>query len=56
MDECIKGQINEDHQKKNGQRRELVKIQGEELQRVHHLKYIGSRVEETVGMETEMSQ
>ena len=36
----------------NGQERELVKILGEELQRVHHFKYIGSSVEETGGMAT----
>ena len=36
----------------NGQEREPVKILGEELQRVHHFKYIGSSVEETGGMTT----
>ena len=36
----------------NGQERESVNILGEELQRVHHLKYIGSSVEETGGMAT----
>ena len=34
----------------NSQEREPVKILGEELQRVHHLKYLGSSVEETEGM------
>ena len=37
----------------NGQGRELL---GKELQRVHHFKYIGSSVEETGGMTTEISQ
>ncbi len=37
-----------------GQEREPVKILGEELQRVHHFKYIGSSVEETGGMTTEI--
>ena len=36
----------------NGQGREPVKILGEELQRVHHFKYIGAGVEETGGMAT----
>ena len=36
----------------NGQEREPVKILGEELQRVHHFKYIGSSVEEIGGMAT----
>ena len=36
----------------NGQERESVKILGEELQRVHHFKYIGSSVEATGGMAT----
>ena len=36
----------------NGQEREPVKILGEELQRVHHFKYLGSSVEETGGMAT----
>ena len=36
----------------NGQGREPGKILGEELQRVHHFKYIGSSVEETGGMST----
>ena len=40
----------------NGQGREPVKILGEELQRVHHLKYIGSSVEETGAMTTYISQ
>ena len=40
----------------NGQGREPVKILGEELQRVHHFKYLGSSVEDTGGMTTEMSQ
>ena len=31
----------------NGQEREPVKILGEQLQRVHHFKYLGSSVEET---------
>ena len=34
----------------NGQEREPVKILGEELQRVHHFKYLGSSVEETGGI------
>ena len=41
---------------KFGQGREPVKIIGEELQRVHHFKYLGSSVEETGGMATEISQ
>ena len=36
----------------NGQEREPVKILGEELQRVHHFKYLGSSVEATGGMAT----
>ena len=40
----------------NGQGREPVKILGEELQRMHHFKYLGSGVEETGGMTTEISQ
>ena len=40
----------------NGQERELVKILGEELQRVHHFQYLGSIVEETGGMATEITQ
>ena len=38
--------------KDNSQGREPVKILGEELQRVHHFKYLGSSVEETGGMTT----
>ena len=34
----------------NGQGREPVKILAEELQIVHHFKYLGSSVEETGGM------
>ena len=40
----------------NGQGREPVQILGEELQRVHHFKYLGSSVEETACMTTEISQ
>ena len=40
----------------NGQGREPVKILGEELQRVHHFKYLGSSVETTGGMTTDISQ
>ena len=40
----------------NGKEREPVKILGEELQRVHHFKYIGSSLEETGGMATEITQ
>ena len=40
----------------NGQGRGPVKILGDELQRVHHFKYLGSSVEETGGMTTEISQ
>ena len=40
----------------NGQEREPVKILGEELQRVHNFKYLGSSVEETGGMATEITQ
>ena len=36
----------------NGPEREPVRILGEELQRVHHFKYLGSSVEETGGMAT----
>ena len=36
----------------NGQGRGPVKIIGEELQRVHHLTYLCSSVEETGGMTT----
>ena len=36
----------------NCQGRGPVKILGEELQRVHHFKYLGSSVEETGGMTT----
>ena len=36
----------------NGQGREQVKILGEELQRVHHFKYLGSSVKETGGLTT----
>ena len=39
----------------NGQEREPVKILVEELQRVHHFKYIGSRLEETGSMATEIT-
>ena len=39
----------------NGQGRGPVKILGEELQRVHHFKYLGSK-EETGGMTTENAQ
>ena len=46
---CIFGQD-------NGQGREPVKIILVELHRVHHFKYIGSSVEETGGMTTEISQ
>ena len=35
---------------------EPVKILGEELQRVHHFKYLGSSVEETGGRATEITQ
>ena len=40
----------------NGQGREPVNILGEELQRVHHFKYLGSSVDETGCMTTEISQ
>ena len=40
----------------NGQEREPVKILGEELQRVHRFKYLGSSVEETGGMATEITE
>ena len=39
----------------SGQAREPVKMLMEELQRVHHFKYLGSSVEET-GMTTYISQ
>ena len=39
----------------NGHGREPVKILGEELQRVHRFKYLGSSVEQTGGMATEIS-
>ena len=39
----------------NGHGREPVKIIGEELQQVHHLRYIGSSLEETGGMTTDIS-
>ena len=35
---------------------EAVMILGEELQRVHHFKYLGSRVGERGGMTTEITQ
>ena len=40
----------------NGQETKPVKILGEERQRVHHFKYLGSRMEETGGMATEITQ
>ena len=40
----------------NGQGREPVKILGEELQRLHRFKYLGSSMEETGGMTTEIVQ
>ena len=42
----------------NGQRREPVKILGQELQKVHHikLKYLCSNMEETWGMTKDISQ
>ena len=40
----------------SGQGREPVKILGEELQRVRHFMYLGSSVDETGGMITEISQ
>ena len=40
----------------NGQEREPVNILGEELQRVYRFKYLGSSVEETGGMATEITQ
>ena len=40
----------------NGQGREPLKILVEELQSVHHVKYISAIVEETGGMTTEISQ
>ena len=40
----------------NGHEREPVRILGEELQRVHHCKYLGSSAEETGGMATEITQ
>ena len=39
-----------------GQEREPVKILGDELQRVHHFTNLGSSVEETGGMATEITQ
>ena len=39
----------------NGQEIDPVKILGEELQSVHHFKYLGSSVEETGGMATEIT-
>ena len=39
----------------NRQGREPVSILWEELQRVHHFKYLGSSVEETGGMATELT-
>ena len=39
----------------NGQGREPVNILGEELPRVHHFNYLGSSVEETGGMTTDIS-
>ena len=46
--QCVDNKFGQD----NGQGREPVKILGEELQRVHHFKYIGSSVEEIGGMTT----
>ena len=40
----------------NSQERDPVKILGEELQRVHHFKYLCSSVGETGGMATEITQ
>ena len=40
----------------NGQGRESVDILGEELQPVHRFNYLGSSMEETLGMTTEISQ
>ena len=40
----------------NGQGREPVTILGEELRRLNRCKYIGSSVEETGGMATEITQ
>ena len=40
----------------NDQGRGPVKTLGEELQRVHHFKYLGSSVEETGSMTTENSE
>ena len=40
----------------NGHGRDAVKIRGEEPQRVHHFKYLGSGVEETGGMTREVTQ
>ena len=40
----------------NGQGRYPVNILEEEIQRVHHFKYLGLSVEETGGMTTEISQ
>ena len=40
----------------NVQGRDPVKILGEELEILHHFKYLGSSVKETGGMTTELSQ
>ena len=40
----------------NGHGREPVKIIGEQLQRVHHFKYLGSSVDEAGGIATGMTQ
>ena len=40
----------------NGQEREPVKTLGEELQSVHHFKYLGSSVEETGCMATQFTE
>ena len=50
--QCIDFKFRQD----NDQGRESVNILGEELQRVHHFKYLGASVEETEGMTTEISQ
>ena len=59
----MRGQRDDDRQTKNfnfghdnGQGREPVKILGNELQTVQHFKYIGSILEETGGMATEITQ
>ena len=59
----MRGQRDDDQQTKNfnfghdnGQGREPVKILGNELQPVQHLKYLGSILEETGGMSTEITQ